>query len=74
MPFPRSSSRPPKWRLPLVLNRAESEALDRALLKAIDEAPPGSDDLALLYTLLRKNERIKQKLQDGDPESAWEDH
>ncbi|AGY60566.1 hypothetical protein [Gloeobacter kilaueensis] len=64
MPFPRSRSRPPKLRLPLVLNREECEVLGCALEQAIAEAAPGSDELALLYTLLRKTERIGRKFAD----------
>jgi hypothetical protein len=67
MPWPKPNAKSrPKLRLPLVLNRQESEALDKALQTAIDEAVPGSDHLAFLYTLLRKNERILRKLQDSD--------
>jgi hypothetical protein len=67
MPWPKPKSRT-KLRLPLVLNRQESEALEKALQTAIEEAVPGSDHLAFLYTLLRKNERILRKLKDSDGE------
>jgi hypothetical protein len=74
MPWPKPKSRP-KLRLPLVLNCHESEALDKALQMAINEAVPGSDQLAFLYTLLRKNERILRKLQDnhGDDFETFDD-
>ncbi|UFP96092.1 hypothetical protein [Gloeobacter morelensis] len=73
MPFQRSRSeaRPPKLRLPIVFNREECEALTRALQTAIDAASPGSDELALLYTLLRKAERLERKLTRETP-TDWD--
>lgn len=53
-------------RRPIILSLKESEVLDRALQAAIEQTPPGSDDLALLYTLLRKNNNVLRKLQDTE--------
>lgn len=72
MVWPRSKSRP-KLRLPVVLNRAESEALAEALAVAIEQSAPGNDRLSILYTLLRKNERILRKLQAEEADGEFED-
>lgn len=53
-------------RRPIILSLKESEVLDRALQAVIEQTPPGSDDLALLYTLLRKNNNVLRKLQDTE--------
>lgn len=53
-------------RRPIVLSLKESEVLDRALQAVIEQTPPGGDDLALLYTLLRKNNNVLRKLQDTE--------
>jgi len=66
MPWNRPRSKPPKLRLPIVLTRGEAEALAEALQIAIDQSIPGCERLSFLYTLLRKNERILRKFQEGD--------